>query len=125
MIGKVKSVAATVSATVASLSLPRVSCTAPAFLKLTGDAMRHSPAPAPVARFDNFIKYTAVLSLDTTSVSLTTSEAAGPDTATSAATTAGALESSTANLSISLVRGNTLQAGHYASVLVVEISPQP
>ena len=86
---------------------------------------RQSPAPAPVARFDDFINYTAVLSLDTTSVSLTTSEAAGPDSATSAVATAGALGSSTANLSISLVRGNTLQAGHYASVLVVEISPQP
>ncbi len=150
--GTIKSIAASVSDTVASicdfptpsvtslnftsrivnavptsqplvLEVPGVQCTTPAFIKLSGDAMRQNPSPSPLANFDHFINYSAAATLGSASVTLTTSEVAGSDTATSAGVTSG-LANGAVDLSIGLVPGKPVQAGHYESILTLEIIPE-
>jgi hypothetical protein len=98
-----------------------VSCSAPARIRLSGEALKN-PAIAPAAGFDNFINWEAKAIFGHANVVLNTSAASQ---ATSSAQNVGSGPTSNAviTLSVKLLAGNRVIAGHYSNVLTVTVDP--
>jgi hypothetical protein len=109
------------NATSLSVSFSGVACSAPARIRLSGEALKN-PAIGPVANFDNFIDWQASATFGGAYVLLDTSQAAQ---ATSAAqnVASGPTASATITLSVRLLAGRRIIAGHYSNILTVTIDP--
>jgi hypothetical protein len=109
------------NATTLSVSFSGVACSAPARIRLSGEALKN-PAIAPVANFDNFINWQASATFGAANVLL--------DTSTSSQVTSGSqnvgsgpTSSATITIAVRLLAGRRIIAGHYSNILTVTIDP--
>jgi hypothetical protein len=101
------------------------SCTAPANLKLTGQALEQIPPAPPRSGFDNTINYTAIGTFNAATVTLNTTGA--PQTVMSAAPAgaANSVVSGGVGVNVNLRQANPLLAGSYTGTLTVTLEPAP
>ena len=101
------------------------SCTAPAFLSLTGQALQPVSSTPVRPGFDNFINYVASGTFNTGSVTLNTT--VGSQTVTTASTigATGSTVSGSVDVNVNLKRSNPIIAGSYSGTLTVTLEPAP
>lgn len=98
-----------------------VACSAPARIRLSGEPLINAAIP-PAANFDNFIDWEASADFGNAHVVLDTRVT---NQATSAAQNVlnGPTQSATITLSVRLLTGRRVIAGHYSNILTVTIDP--
>lgn len=102
------------------------SCTAPAFIKLTGESLKQSTTPPGPASFDKTINYRAVATFRNATAILITSDA--PQTiqsATPGGPATGVSNDRPVEVGINLIPNQRLVAGSYTGTLTVSLEPQP
>lgn len=100
------------------------SCTAPAILKLSGQALQPQIPTAPRPNFDNFINYTAAGSFNGANVTLNTTT--NPQDVSSGQTgTANSVVSGTVSVGVNLKKNKPVIAGNYTGVLTVTLDAAP
>lgn len=100
------------------------SCTAPSFLRLSGQALQQTPAPPPRSGFDNFINYTATSTFSSGSVTLNTTTT--PQTvSTPSIGAANSVVSGSVAVSVNLKKANPVIAGSYSGTLTISLEPAP
>lgn len=111
------------NATTLTVTFSGVACSAPARIRLSGEALKNA-AIGPVANFDNFINWQATATFGAANVVLDTNPGSLAQ-ATSAAqnVVSGPTLSATISLSVRLMAGQRIIAGHYSSILTVTIDP--
>lgn len=108
-----------------SSSMPLSSCTAPANLKLTGQALVQSPAAPPRSGFDHFINYRAVGTFNTGTVTLDTTQTSQTVSTSTPIGAANAVVSGTVGVEVNLKRNQPIIAGSYSTTLVITLEPAP
>jgi hypothetical protein len=99
-----------------------VQCTAPARLRLSGEAMRPTVAIASHASFDNFINWHAAATFGGASADLSTN-IANQVTSPGRNVAGGPTLNASFDVIINLLRGKPLIAGSYSGTLTVAIDP--
>ncbi len=100
------------------------SCTAPSFLRLSGQALQPTSATPPRAGFDNFINYTATSTFSSGSVTLNTSMT--PQTvSTPSIGAANSVVSGSVAVNVNLRKANPVIAGSYSGTLTISLEPAP
>lgn len=99
-----------------------VQCTAPAKIRLIGNAMQPSAPLAPRSGFDNFINWRAAATFGNANAVLATSTTQQVDSQYNNLSSGPTLNG-TINVGINLLRGKPLIAGTYSSTLTVAIDP--
>jgi hypothetical protein len=109
--------------TILTVTFSGVACSAPARIRLSGDALKN-PGIHAVANFDNFINWRANATFGAANVGITTNA-----TTTVQATSAtqnvlsGPTTSATITVNVNLLAGHRIIAGHYSNILTVTIDP--
>lgn len=98
-----------------------VACSAPARIRLSGEPLIN-PAIPPAANFDNFIDWEARADFGSAHVVLDT-RVSNQATSAGQNVLSGATQSATITLSVRLLAGRRVIAGHYSNILTVTIDP--
>jgi hypothetical protein len=98
-----------------------VACSAPARIRLSGEPLIN-PAIPPAANFDNFIDWEASAEFGNAHVVLDT-RVSNQATSAGQNVLSGATQSATITLSVRLLAGRRVIAGHYSNILTVTIDP--
>lgn len=107
---------------VLSSTIAGVKCTSPSKIKLSGNAMQHTPALAPVAGFDSFIHWKATATLGSATATLATN-AASTVTSANYNVPSGTTVGGTVGVDVNLLSGQRLRSGNYTGVLTVTVNP--
>jgi hypothetical protein len=98
-----------------------VACSAPARIRLSGEPLIN-PAIPPAANFDNFIDWQASADFGNAHVVLDT-RVTNQATSSAQNVASGPTQSATITLSVRLMAGRRVIAGHYSNILTVTIDP--
>jgi hypothetical protein len=98
-----------------------VACSAPARIRLSGEPLIN-PAIPPAANFDNFIDWEASADFGNAHVALDT-RVTNQATSATQNVASGPTQSATITLSVRLLAGRRVIAGHYSNILTVTIDP--
>jgi hypothetical protein len=109
------------NATTLTVTFSGVACSAPARIRLSGDALKN-PAIAPVANFDNFIDWQSDATFGAAHVLLDT-RTSHQVTSASQNVASGPTQSALITLHVKLLPGHRIIAGHYSNILTVTIDP--